>query len=74
MCESNLYRTNDTMQFLGKQFSMNMCDQAYYNQLKDILAGHTKAQRFDIMGMLLDAFVLGFIAGQRRERARKHRG
>lgn len=71
MCESKLYTTNDTMQFIGKQYCMNICNKEYYNQLKDILAGHLSVERFDCMGMLIDVFVLGYIAGQRKERARK---
>ena len=66
-----VYSSNATMQFLGKQYPMILCNKEYYRQLKDISAAYLEAKKFDIFGMLLDAFMLGHIAGQRAERARR---
>lgn len=66
-----VYQYNETMQFLGKQFYMAKCNKEYYRKLKDIPAAYLEAKRFDLTSMLLDAFILGHIAGQRAERARR---
>ena len=66
-----VYQYNETMQFLGKQYPMVLCNKEYDRQLKDISAAYLEAKRFDLDSILLDAFMLGHIAGQRAERARR---
>lgn len=65
------YEANETMKFLGKQYPDKMINNEQYNQLKDIKAAYMDNHNFDITGMIIDAYILGYIMGKRNERDRR---
>lgn len=67
-----LYRRNRTMEMLGQQdLAMIFCDEEIDELFEDLRAAH----RYDFsFNNAVDGFLLGFICGKRKERARRKRG
>lgn len=70
--KNNRYEANETMRFLGHQYLSRMMGQNEFLQLKDILEAHgLHLTRY--YEAAADAYILGFVNGQRSERARKRK-
>ena len=62
------YAANDTMKLLGKQIYRRSLGETGQTELKNILEAQRGASR---MIIAMDAFMLGYIYGQRAERKRR---
>lgn len=71
MSNNNPYKTNATMELLGKQVTLQIITPDIEKQMDEI----TEAREYTATFMTsLDMFMLGYIHGKRAERARRKRG
>lgn len=68
----SLYQRNRTMEMLGHQdLAMIFCDEEIKELFEDLRAAHKYDFSFN---NAVDGFLLGFLCGKRKERARRKRG
>lgn len=67
----SLYETNETMRLIGKQFYSEAVTEKGYRQIKDILSAHIKCNRLEVIDIMTNVFIAGYIHGIRHERARR---
>ena len=66
-----LYKTNETMRLIGQQFYNEAVTEKGYQQIKDILSAHIECNRVEVIDIMTNAFIAGYIHGIRHERARR---
>lgn len=69
---TNEYDANDTMRFLGKQFTLEIIQET--NAWKDIQSIITARAGEKTLMSMLDCFMIGYIHGKRAERRRRKQG
>lgn len=66
-----VYDSNDTMKLLGKQYTGKMLGQEQFNAINDIAKARPRSFT---ESSAIDLYLLGYIYGQRAERAKKKAG